>query len=148
MKVREATEKDIGEWTRMRCSLWPQYLDGHEAEIRLYFEGNSKKIQNIYVLEREESKLGGFIEMSIRNCAAGCKSSPVPYLEGWYVDKDLRGRGLGALLVSYVEKWSRKNGYQEMASDANIENSQSINAHKALGFTEVERIMCFVKGLK
>ena len=36
---------------------------------------------------------------------------------------------------------------QEIASDAEIENEISIRAHKAIGYDEEVRIVCFRKGL-
>jgi aminoglycoside 6'-N-acetyltransferase I len=44
--------------------------------------------------------------------------------------------------------WAKAKGFTEIASDTWLENESSIMAHKALGYTEVERIVCFVKPLK
>ena len=45
------------------------------------------------------------------------------------------------------EMWAIEKGFDELASDAVLENSDSIAAHKALGFEEAERIVCFIKKL-
>lgn len=71
----------------------------------------------------------------------------VPYIEGWYVDEDLRGCGHGRRLVLAAEKWVVEQGFSELASDSDLENTDSIAAHKALGFDEVDRIVCFLKKL-
>jgi hypothetical protein len=42
----------------------------------------------------------------------------VAYLEGWYVDRDVRRHGIGAALVHAAEAWARERGYRELASDA------------------------------
>ena len=44
-----------------------------------------------------------------------------------------------------AEEWAINNGFNELASDAELENLSSLAAHKALGFQEVERIVCFIK---
>jgi aminoglycoside 6'-N-acetyltransferase I len=85
--------------------------------------------------------------MSIRAYAEGCAPGRVAYLEGWFVDEAARRQGVGAALVEAVEAWGRAQGCTELASDAGIDNRASIAAHGSLGFTEVERIVCFRKAL-
>ena len=47
-----------------------------------------------------------------------------------------------ALMAAGVE-WARARGCTEFASDALLENELSHAAHKALGFVETCRIVCF-----
>jgi aminoglycoside 6'-N-acetyltransferase I len=100
-----------------------------------------------FVVERTGGGLGGFIEVSLRNYAEGCITSPVAYIEGWYVDPDLRRKTVGRQLVSAAETWAREHGLTEIASDTQIENTVSIHAHTRLGYEEVERLVCFRKRL-
>ena len=88
------------------------------------------------------------LELSLRPYADGCDSSPVPFIEAWYVAEDARRGGIGGALVHAAEQWAMDNGYSEMASDALLENIASQHAHKALGFQEVERAIRFRKELK
>lgn len=69
------------------------------------------------------------------------------YLEGWYVEPDVRRRGIGRALVRAAEDWGRTQGCTEFASDTEIENAASAAAHTALGFEEVDRVRCFRKRL-
>ncbi len=89
----------------------------------------------------------GFVELSLRNYAEGCASSPVPYVEGLYVAESTRRRNVGRLLMSAAGDWAKASGFTEMASDTQIENEVSLGAHHAYGFTEVERIACLRKAL-
>lgn len=84
--------------------------------------------------------------MSLRTYAEGCRISPVPYIEGRSVD-DMRRSGLGGCLVQVAEDWARSKGFSEMASDTQLDNEVSQQAHQALGYEEVERIVCFRKEL-
>ncbi len=46
------------------------------------------------------------------------------------------------------KEWSQEKGYSELGSDTELENLDSQKAHMALGFKEVERIVCYLKALK
>jgi GNAT superfamily N-acetyltransferase len=87
------------------------------------------------------------VERGSRDYAEGCLTSPVGYIEGWWVDPDVRGQGLGALLISAAENWARSRGYTEIASDADLNNAISQLAHRALGYEETQRIVCYRKQL-
>jgi aminoglycoside 6'-N-acetyltransferase I len=100
----------------------------------------------VFVCERPDGRLAGFLELSVRNYAEEC-SGATPYVESWYVDSDVREQGLGRALMQAAEDWARAMGYPEMASDAVLENELSHRAHEAVGFTEVERIVVFRKPL-
>lgn len=147
MKVRKVNFNDRQEWTRMRNLLWNSSEEEHLEEIEQYFANNSTNIVNVLVLDRNNGKLGGFIELNIRNYAEGSELGAIPYIEGWYIDSDIRNTGYGRQLIAIAEDWAIENGFNELASDAELENLTSIAAHKALGFQEVERIVCFIKKL-
>ena len=74
-------------------------------------------------------------------------SSPVAYVEAWYVDSDVRRQGIGRALFRAAEDWARAQGLTEIASDAELHNEVSIAAHKAIGYTETDRIVCFLRSL-
>ena len=89
----------------------------------------------------------GFTEVGLRAYAEGCRSSPVGYLEGIFVAEPYRARGIGRALVEAAEQWARERGCTEMASDREVENEGSGIFHAAVGYQEVERIVCFKKPL-
>ena len=90
----------------MRHALWLGPLQEHLADIDKYFSKAEIDIVEVFVLERSNGVLGGFIELNVRNYAEGSQSSQVPYVEGWYVDSDLRGRGYGRQLIRAAEMWA------------------------------------------
>lgn len=129
----------------MRCALWPGDPAAHEEEIA-GFEDSPDQIVLVAVRE-DGSGLAGFAEVGSRPYADGCDTRPVAYLEGWYVDADIRRQGIGAALVRAAEEWAREQGYREFASDALLENLESQRAHEAMGFAEVERAVRYRKAL-
>ncbi|PAU96113.1 GNAT family N-acetyltransferase [Paracoccus salipaludis] len=96
---------------------------------------------------RPGAGLAGFTGMGLRDHAEGCGPGPVADVDGRYVDADLRGPGIGRDLVRAGEDWARARGLSGIASDALVANEASIAAHRALGFTEAERIVRFRRGL-
>ena len=73
--------------------------------------------------------------------------SSVADLEEWFVDADVRRQGVGRALIAAAEAWAQGNGFNELASDTLIDNKTSLASHLALGFTEVERQINFIKKL-
>jgi len=144
--VREITESDREDWVRLRAALWPGSLSDHDAETRMYFEKRPEGL-TIFVAE-DEGRLVGFLELDHRKYAAGCRSSPVPFIEGWYVEPALQRKGVGRRLVEAAEAHARAAGHDEIASDTELENTGSIAAHRALGYEEVERVVCFRRSLR
>lgn len=146
--IRPVTPPDTPRWIELRHALWP---DQSPAELRdeaaRFFRGELRRLETVLVAEDETGTVIGFAELSRREYAPGCDSSPVGFLEGWYVAPEQRGTGVGRALVSAAERWARAQGCTEFASDAEWHNAASAAAHRALGFEEVESIRCFRKGL-
>jgi aminoglycoside 6'-N-acetyltransferase I len=118
----------------------------HSLEMQEYLQ--QAETHAIFVFEREGAALGAFLELSIRDRVDGSHSARVAYVEGWYVDPDLRGCGIGRQLMARAEQWASACGLTELASDAELENEQSIRAHQSLGFRETFRLVHFLKPLK
>ncbi len=146
MTIREIVESDRVDWVRLRDALWPGSLSDHEAETRKYFE-TSCEAPIVFVAEIDR-RVVGFLELDYRKYAPGCSSSPVPFVEGWYVEPALQGRGIGRALVDAAHARARAAGHHEIASDAELENIGGIAAHLALGYEEVERVVCFRRSLR
>lgn len=146
MDIRLYTASDRAEWLRMRRALWPQHAPAAESDDADAWRARPDAV--VVVAARPGGGgLAGFAEVGARAYADGCATSPVAYLEGWYVDPDVRRSGVGAALVRAAEAWARDRGYAELASDALLENVGSQRAHAAAGFAEVERSVKYRKAL-
>jgi aminoglycoside 6'-N-acetyltransferase I len=144
--IREIAESDREDWVRLREALWPGSLSDHDAETRTHFE-NHAELPVVLVAEADE-RIVGFLELDYRKYAPGCTSSPVPFIEGWYVEPLLQRHGIGRALVEAAEGWARAAGHHEIASDVEAQNSDGIAAHRAVGYQEVERVVCFRRSLR
>lgn len=141
MNVRRYEAADRREYQRMREALWP---DCSDAENDSWF---AREDAATFVAVRPDGSLCGFVEVGVRSIADGCVTTPVGYIEGWYVDSDVRTRGIGRALLAAAEDWARARGYSEMASDANLDNDVSHTAHGRCGYEEVGRVVQFRKAL-
>ena len=143
--IRRAAPEDKQEWIRMRQGLWPdaplEYLTFDLDELL------ADPDAAVFVAADSQGRLVGLLEAGLRAYGEGCETSPVGYIEAWYVDPHVRGQKLGRDLVHAAEHWAREKSCTEMASDTWLENEVSIAAHLKLGYWEVERLVHFVKRL-
>lgn len=145
--IRPVDPADAAAWQRMRETLWPDTLGDHARDIAQYFSGRRSDPAEVLVACLGSGVPIGFVELSIRHYAAGCSTDRVAFVEGWFVDAEHRRRGIGASLIRAAEEWGRASRCTELASDSETVNESSIAAHKALGFAEVERVVCFRKSI-
>lgn len=141
MRIRAYKPADRHAYQELREKLWP---DCSDADNDSWF---ARDDATTFVAERPDGSLCGFVEVGSRPYAEDCESSPVGYIEGWWVDADVRRQGVGRALIEAAEQWARSKGYTEMASDALIDNDVSHASHKALGYREAVRIVTFRKSL-
>jgi aminoglycoside 6'-N-acetyltransferase I len=143
--IRRAAPEDKQEWLRMRQGLWPdaplEYLNFDLDELL------ADPDAAVFVASDSHGQLVGLIEAGLRAYGEGCETSPVGYIDAWYVDPHVRGQKLGRELAHIAEQWAREKGCTEMASDTWLENDVSIAAHLKLGYWEAERLVHFVKRL-
>lgn len=145
VRVRHVAPADRERWIEMRAALWPEELRaGIEASADEFLSGRPGLLEAVLVAE-DESGLIGFAELSRRAYAEGCSTSPVGFLEGWYVEPSRQRRGVGRALVVAAEEWALSLGCSEFASDTQYDNELGARAHERVGFEEVERLRCFRK---
>ena len=145
--VRRVRPDDHAEWLRMRQLLWDDCPADQQVREMDEILGGGSDIEVVFAAERSGGGLCGFLEASIRPWAIGCEARPVGYIEGWYVDEDVRRAGVGRALVEAAEAWAQSRGCRQMASDAELWNDVSHQAHGALGDEEAARLVLVRKDL-
>jgi aminoglycoside 6'-N-acetyltransferase I len=145
MRIREFQESDWDEWRRMDLALFPDNeFEDVEADMRALL---ARPDAAVFIAARPDGLSCGYVEVGARAYADGCRSSPVAYIEAWYVDPDVRRSGYGRALLAAAEEWARGRGYTEMGSDALLDNNVSLEAHMRSGYEVVDRIVQFRKSL-
>jgi aminoglycoside 6'-N-acetyltransferase I len=148
--TRLAVSADTAEVTRMFHALWPkESRAAHARDVRATLAGSPRTTLPLVVFVAEaNARLVGFAEVGLRSHADGCDARrPVGYLEGWYVERGWRKRGIGRRLMAMAAKWCRAQGAREIASDTWATNRDSVTAHCALGFEVVDRVVNFRRAL-
>jgi len=147
--IRPLEARDVEAWAAMRGRLWPHADAGDLLREAETFAARPQEaiIAAAFVAAEGANEPLGFIELSIRNFADGCDSSPIPHIEGWYVEPSAQRAGIGRDLMRAAEAWARERGFTELASDTEVENLTSQDAHVACGFEETERLVKFRKPL-
>ncbi len=138
MIVTPAAPEHRERWLALRAALW-----GDEAG-----DPADRPEDDGHFVALVDGRVVGFAEAAIRHdYVNGCDTSPVAFLEGLFVDPEYRNRGAARALVAAVADWGRAQGCSEFASDAEIDNVDSLAMHRALGFDETERVVYFRRDL-
>jgi aminoglycoside 6'-N-acetyltransferase I len=148
LSVRAATAADLDAIAELCAKLWP---DGSHAEHRAHAAAivagrPPSTLPLALFVAIDGARIVGFAEVGLRSHANGCDPArPVGFLEGWFVEADVRRTGIGRMLVERAEAWAARHGCTEMASDTWLDAEVSQRAHAALGFEEVDRCVDFRK---
>lgn len=142
--IRKAVYEDKDEWFKMRKGIWPDVPDSY---MQFDMDGILASEEDAVFLAFADERPVGMIEVRLRDYGEGCSSSPVGYIEAWFVYPEFRGGEAAEALVRIAEDWARSKGCTEMASDTWLDNVGSIRAHLKRGYFEVERLVHFMKHL-
>lgn len=135
-------------WLLLRTALWPATVPPEHLSEMAAFCAKPDRFAQFIAYDGIHSPLG-MIEVALRSDHVnGTSTSPVAFLEGIYVIPSHRKRGVARALVAHAERWARSAGCSEFASDAQLNDEASHAMHRALGFSETERVVYFRKPLQ
>lgn len=134
--VKKLNEK---EWANLCHKLWPD-----TSVEEFIMERKNGRLPYEYLYYKDNTPIA-FISLSLRHdYVGGTVFSPVAYLEGIYVEPEYQRKQIGSKLIEFAKSWAKANGCKELASDCELDNVNSSLFHERVGFTEVNRIICYV----
>ena len=143
--IREMTITDAPALAAMAFKIWDS---DDKDELEKEFIDMTHDKESTCFIKFIGVKAIGFANASLRHdYVEGCETTPVAYLEAIYVDEEHRHLGYAKDLVNKCEEWGREQGAKEFASDCILTNTDSYKFHIAIGFNEVNRIICFKKNI-
>lgn len=145
--ISSTSDPDDDRWLTLRSEFIPEAgVQVHRSFLRALVEDG--KAFQAFLASDQEGGLLGFAEVAVRtDFVNGCRHRPALFLEGIFVRPDHRGRGVARALVEAAGDWGVERGCREFASDVEIDNLESLAAHRGLGFEETERVVYFRKPL-
>lgn len=143
--IIEADENYVDIIASLAVLLW----DDNSVEDLIYEFSEIVLKEDARVFIKYEGDIPiGFAQCQLRHdYVEGTETSPVGYLEGIFVKDGYKHKGYAKELLLCCENWARIKGCKEFASDCELDNAISLKFHKAVGFTEANRIICFTKKL-
>ena len=143
--IRKASFEEAVSAAALAIRMWEDNtLEGLAASFRDLIADPEATVYLLY----ENNKPVAFAQCQLRHdYVEGTETSPVGYLEGIYVDEACRGKGYARMLLCACEGWAKEQGCTEFASDCELENEGSLAFHLAMGFEEMNRVICFAKRL-
>ncbi len=143
--IKRAKAKDAEILAALAIQMWTEH---NSEEMTEEFRELLKSDEAACFIKYEDEKPIGFAQCQLRHdYVEGTESSPVGYLEGILIADGYRKKGYASELLSECEKWAKEKGCSEFASDCELDNTDSLRFHMALGFEEANRIICFRKDI-
>jgi len=139
--IRPAKEEEAYLAARLADQLWDAEPD-REAEMTQIIPAEDSDI----LLAFHGEQAVGFAQVGLRyDYVEGREGDgPVGYLEGVYVEEAFRRLGIARSLVKAAETWAWVRNCRQLASDCELHNEASLHFHLHTGFSEDNRIICFV----
>ena len=145
--IRACTSADDAAWRALRCRMYPHHDVAELVDEMAAMCTEPARYGQFVAIDGDGDALG-FVEVSVRSdYVVGTSTSPVAFLETIFVVPEARRQGIARALVAQARAWGRARGCTEFASDALLDNVASHAMHRALGFEETERIVCFRQSL-
>ncbi len=143
--IKRAEKEDAVTLAKLAIQMWE---DNVLEELTEEFAELVSSEEAACFLKYVGEEAVGFAQCQLRHdYVEGTETSPVGYLEGIFVAEKFRHAGFAKELLQECESWAKEKGCTEFASDCELENTESLKFHMAMGFEEANRVICFKKNI-
>ncbi|QGU96378.1 GNAT family N-acetyltransferase [Clostridium bovifaecis] len=138
-KVREAKVEDVP----YVASIYNQGIEDRVATLETRLRDNTEMLEwlssrgeryKVIVIEDRENIVRGWASINLFNsrcCYSGVGDLSI------YIDRSIRGKGLGKILLSSVLKTAKKQEFHKLVLSTFESNEAGKSLYRALGFREV-----------
>jgi len=147
---RKAKHNDIDTVTDLLCLLYGgEGLGLSRDELLAENKELFADATQVFFLAIDCDKSVGISHGSLRReYVNGANGGLKGYLEAIFVLPEYRKNRIAAELVKIIECWAARHGCLEVASDCLLDNTESYNFHRKIGFKETERNIFFLKKIE
>lgn len=139
--IRKATSDDLESIYILICELEEQHLDGELFEITFLKNINDPDIH--YLVAVLNNRIVGFLSLHVQHILH--HSKPTCELQELNIKSELRGSGIGALLMKEVERIANELDLEEIELTTKIHRDRAQAFYRKLGYTHTHNK--FVKKL-
>ncbi|MEN6641117.1 MAG: GNAT family N-acetyltransferase [Armatimonadia bacterium] len=107
------------------------FLRDYEQQLRRALKHPGEYLM---VLEDDDGSVCGFLWAALITTMV---EPFVGYIKNIYVAPQLRGKGLGRLLLETADEWFRSNGCTKASLDASLCNTRAIDLYQASGYEPI-----------
>lgn len=145
MTIEEISKKNVSQLIDLVVELWADCSYDEEFENYKSIIGSDKEV---CFLAKFSNEYIAFIHINIRNdYVEGASQLPIAYIEGVYVKQSYQRNGVAKQLMKSAENWATQKKLIQIASDTVLQNTAGRQFHINVGFTEVERLICYIKNV-
>jgi GNAT superfamily N-acetyltransferase len=117
------------------------------ADLKSRFEEIKENYEYaLFVAKTEPNQIVGYIQ--INKDPHTLLSSSRAEIAALIVDKDIRGKGVGAELLKYAETWAQENHLNLVTVCSNIKRTDAHRFYQRNGYEIVKSWHLFIKSLK
>jgi ribosomal protein S18 acetylase RimI-like enzyme len=150
VEIRRGTKKDIPILIKFCKDLQDHHADFNRGPIEEIFvlkkywspifrKFLEKRIRarnsRIYVAEAD-GKVIGHMLVTINKLFSILLHNKEVYVEGIYVEKAWRGKGIGKMFLKEAERWAKERKIHTVGLTVHVNNKDAFSAYKKSGFRE------------
>lgn len=109
------------------------YFDSNLDKLSAYYNDDSKIRDYFVILDEDDNLLGG-VGMELLDKIDNCLE-----MQKLYLSDEAKGRGLGYMLVSHLEKIALEWGYDKIYLETHSNLVSAIRLYEIMGYQEIER---------
>ncbi len=131
ISIRKVTSNDLESIYLLICELEDQQMDGETFENIFIKNINDPDIY--YLVAEINNRIVGFLSLHVQHILH--HSKPTCELQELNIKSELRGSGIGALLVNEAERIAKELNLEEIELTTKIHRERAQSFYRNLGYT-------------